>query len=80
MEGDVQTIQAAIAGSDELDLMLKSPVIKPDAKERILRLIFAESIGELSMSFLSILVRKGRESLLPTIMDEASGLIRVDVP
>jgi F-type H+-transporting ATPase subunit delta len=28
------------------------------------------------MSFLSILVRKGRESLLPTIMEEASGLIR----
>jgi F-type H+-transporting ATPase subunit delta len=76
MEGDVQTVQAAIAGSDELDLMLNSPVIKPDAKERILRLIFAESIGELSMSFLSILVRKGRESLLPTIMEEASGLIR----
>jgi F-type H+-transporting ATPase subunit delta len=28
------------------------------------------------MSFLSILVRKGRESLLPSIMDEALGLIR----
>jgi F-type H+-transporting ATPase subunit delta len=45
-------------------------------KERILKLIFAENVGELSMSFLSILVRKGRESLLPSIMDEALGLIR----
>ena len=76
MEVDVRTVQAAIAGSDELELMLKSPVIKPDVKERILKLIFAENVGELSMSFLSILVRKGRESLLPSIMDEALGLIR----
>ena len=76
MEADVLTMQAAIAGTHELGLMLKSPVVKPDVKERILKLVFEESIGKLSMNFLSILVRKGRESLLPSIMDEALGLIR----
>lgn len=76
MESDVRTIQGTIASSADLDLMLKSPVIKPDVKERILRLIFTEKIGELSLSFLSILVRKGRESNLASIMNEALGLIR----
>lgn len=76
MEADVRTMQAAISGTPELELMLKSPVVKPDVKERILQLVFKGNIGDLSMGFLSILVRKGRESLLPSIMDEALGLLR----
>lgn len=76
MEDDVRTMQAAISGTEELELMLKSPVVKPDVKERILQLVFKDNIGELSMGFLSILVRKGRESLLPSIMEEALGLLR----
>tara|TARA_B110000503_G_scaffold109382_1_gene163603 strand:- start:1641 stop:2198 length:558 start_codon:yes stop_codon:yes gene_type:complete len=76
MEADVRTMQSAIAGTHELELMLKSPVIKPDVKERILRQIFTKNVGELSLSFLTILVRKGRESLLPSILDASLGLIR----
>ena len=40
MEQDVQTLSATIEASDDLELMLQSPVIKADAKEKILVKIF----------------------------------------
>ena len=67
MEKDVQRIQGVIANSKDLGLLLRSPVVKADAKEKILALIFEQHISELTMEFMRILVRKGRESILPTL-------------
>ena len=49
MEQDVQTLSATIEASDDLELMLQSPVIKADAKEKILVKIFEGHIGALSL-------------------------------
>ena len=62
MENDVRQLQDAIAGSHELELLLKSPVIKADTKEKILVRIFDKNISDLSLEFVKILVRKGSRS------------------
>lgn len=77
MEQDIRLLSDAVQKSDDLALLLKSPVIKADTKERILGKIFDGKINALTMEFIKILVRKGRESILPSIVDEALNLIRL---
>ena len=76
MEKDIRLLNDAVQGSDDLELLLKSPVIKADAKESILVKIFEGKIESLTLEFIKILVRKGRESILPAIVDEALNLVR----
>lgn len=58
--------------SDNRDfyLLLKSPIVKPSKKQSILEALFSDKFDELTMAFLGILVRKGREPYLPEIADE----------
>ena len=77
MEQDVRLLNEAIQGADELELLLKSPVIKADAKEKVLVKIFEGKLTELTLEFVKILVRKGRESILPAIIEEALNLVRL---
>lgn len=76
MEQDVRLLDRAIMDSHDLKLLLKSPVIKPDTKDQILSKIFNGNVSSLTLEFIKILVRKGRESILPSIIQEALGLIR----
>lgn len=61
---DMELIQATMSENRELALALKSPIIKPDTKAKILKSIFSEKVGEMVLTFLDILVKKGREYLL----------------
>ena len=72
MENDIRLLSDAVQESDDLELLLKSPVIKADAKENILVKIFDGKIESLTLEFIKILVRKGRESILPAIVDATS--------
>ncbi len=54
----------------ELALLLKSPIVKSDKKENVFEAIFKSRIDPLTYSFLQIILRKGRESQLPEIMEE----------
>ena len=76
MEKDVRLLNDTIQAADDLEMMLKSPVIKADAKEKILVKIFENNVSALTLEFVKVLVRKGRESILPAIIAEAMGLIR----
>ena len=51
-------------------LLLKSPLVKSDKKERIFDAIFQGKIDPLTNSFLHIIIRKGRESQLAEIAHE----------
>ena len=51
-------------------------MVKPDKKARILDLIFASQIGEVTAKFIEILVRKGREVLLPDVAAAFTELYR----
>jgi F-type H+-transporting ATPase subunit delta len=68
---DVQSFRQVAKNRDFL-LMLKSPVVKADTKERVFNQLFAGKYDEMTMAFLRILLRKGREAQLAEIADEFS--------
>lgn len=64
VHADMVSFAAALASRD-LVLMLESPMIHADKKEKVLEALFGSRFSALTMSFFRICVRKGRESLLP---------------
>ena len=66
---DVDTLNAATRNRD-LHLMLKSPIIHADKKIAVLDAIFKGRIDALTLSYLHLLVNKGRESYVPEIAAE----------
>ncbi len=64
---DIGTIHNTLEGSRELQLFLKSPVIKPDDKRKALETIFDEKVQHMTMQFLLLIIRKGREKLIAQI-------------
>ncbi|NTV02303.1 MAG: F0F1 ATP synthase subunit delta [Chlorobiaceae bacterium] len=83
---DLQLVQETLAGSRELQLALKSPLIKGDTKFRILEEIFDGKIGEKTMIFLKLLSHKKRANLIDevvtefgTLLDEMNGYLNADV-
>jgi F-type H+-transporting ATPase subunit delta len=64
---DMRIIADACDESRDLRVLLKSPVVKPDKKSKILKAIFGGKVGEITLRFVDILVRKGREHYLPEV-------------
>nr|MBS0036988.1 ATP synthase F1 subunit delta [Saprospiraceae bacterium] len=52
-------------------LLMKSPVIKPGNKKEICRKLFSDSVHKLTLEFMMILIRKGREKLIAEIFEGA---------
>ncbi|MBK7936692.1 MAG: ATP synthase F1 subunit delta [Lewinellaceae bacterium] len=69
VNADIHTLNAA-AQHHELKLMLKSPIIHADKKNSVLDAIFKGKIDTLTMSYLQLLVNKGRENYIPEIAAE----------
>ena len=63
---DVKAFQQATEQRD-FSLMLKSPIVNPDKKGTILKEIFSGKFDEMTMAFINIVLRKGREGYLPDI-------------
>ncbi len=66
---DVKMFKQATENRD-LYLLLKSPIVKTDKKLTILKEIFGGKMDELTMAFVNIITKKGREAYLPEINDE----------
>jgi len=64
---DMQYLQAISQQNREFVAVLKSPVISPDKKIAILEAVTKGNIGELTASFVRLLIHKGREMSLPEI-------------
>jgi len=64
---DMKLISTTCKANPELSLMLRSPIIKSDKKEVILKEIFAGKVDKLTMSFIDIITRKRREMYLEVI-------------
>lgn len=67
---DMKLFSATVERSNDLALMLKSPVIKHDKKRSILEALFKSRVNALTMAFIDILTRKNREPLLAEISGE----------
>ena len=70
VQQDMEVIAQTVGESRDLELLLKSPVIKSDKKEDILNALFKGKVSEVSMGFVGIMVRKGREYLLAKAANE----------
>lgn len=66
---DVQSFREVVKNRD-FYLLLKSPIIHHSKKEDVVEKLFTGKYDALTMSFLSILIRKGREMYLPEIAEE----------
>lgn len=64
---DMKLIHEALESRD-LKLLVLSPIIKSDKKNRIFDKIFTGKLDKTTMGFLKILTKKGRESVLPEIV------------
>ena len=64
---DMALIGNTCTASRDLVVLLNSPVVKADKKEKVLDQLFAGKVGAITNSFIGILVRKGREALLPQV-------------
>ncbi len=64
---DMQWLQSVCRGSRDFVNVLRSPIINSDKKKRIIDAVIKSSVSELSMTFINLLVQKGRESHLPEI-------------
>ncbi len=67
---DMQLIAKVCAENRELLLLLRNPIVKFDKKIQILNLIFKDKINKLTLSYLDLMTKKGREELLPDITAE----------
>jgi F-type H+-transporting ATPase subunit delta len=83
---DLQKIQEVLAGSRQLVMALKSPLINVDLKSRIFEEIFSKEISEKTMIFIKLLAHKKRANLLGgvitefnALIDERNGVINADV-
>ena len=75
---DMRLVATTCAGNRELVVLLNSPVVKADKKDKILDRVFTGKIGKLTTTFMGILVRKGRERLLPDVAAAFSELYKID--
>ena len=65
---DMLFLQQAFRSSKDLVVMIKSPVIKADKKDKVLDAITAGRTSIITSTFNKLLLRKGREFYLPEII------------
>jgi F-type H+-transporting ATPase subunit delta len=64
---DMKWLQDVCKQNRDFVNMLRSPVIKADAKQKIMAAITENSIGTLTAAFNKLVISKGRERILPEI-------------
>ena len=66
---DMQLLVDTLRKNKKLELMLESPVIRPELKLKILKEIFDNKISKDSMNFIAFVISKQREDLLQSMGD-----------
>ena len=75
---DMELVLSTIRESKDLDLLLHSPVIKSDKKEKILEAIFASRVSQLTIGFMRIMTSKGREATFEEIAEHYIHQIKIN--
>ncbi|HEY8916438.1 MAG TPA: ATP synthase F1 subunit delta [Chitinophaga sp.] len=70
VRADMQVLQQIAKSNPDVVTLLRSPVIKPDKKQKILAAILEGKVSNVTSMFIQLLVAKGRESNLPEITTE----------
>lgn len=77
-QADMLLVANTCHESRELQVLLKSPVVKADKKARILEQLFTGKVSAITSAFIGILVRKGREALLHHVALAYTALYKLD--
>ncbi len=66
---DMLTLQQICKGNKDFVQVLKSPVIKPTTKQKIVAAVTDGKVGQLVSSFNNLIITKGREANLPEVVN-----------
>jgi len=66
---DIMAFKKALESKDLVSLV-KSPIVNTGKKKEIFSAIFGDKLDKLTYGFMDILLSKGREALLPEMVDE----------
>jgi F-type H+-transporting ATPase subunit delta len=75
-KADMVMLKGIMDESRDLRMMLSSPVVKADKKVDILHKLFDGKLNAITMGFITLLTRKGRESYLPEIVNSFLNQLR----
>lgn len=64
---DIKLLDETFKTCNDLMVMLKSPIIKTDKKEAVMKAVFEGKITTLTMEFIALVIRKKREVLLDAV-------------
>jgi len=64
---DMQWLQEVCKQSRDFTALLRSPIIKPDKKQKVVEAIITGKVSKMTAAFIHLLIAKGRESNLPEI-------------
>jgi F-type H+-transporting ATPase subunit delta len=67
---DMQLISSACHQSHDLALLMKNPIINTDKKEAVIKEIFSGKVDNVTLSFMDLMTKKGREGYLMEIAQE----------
>lgn len=76
IKGDIENLITACETRDFV-LMLKSPIVSKMKKAGVLEELFGDGFNDMTMSFMDILLTKGREMYIPEIAQEFIGQYNV---
>jgi F-type H+-transporting ATPase subunit delta len=66
---DMRYLQQVVKQSRDFVVLMKSPVIRADKKNAILDAVSKDKLSDLTKAFNRLLVTKGRESVLPEVVN-----------
>lgn len=66
---DMQLVNDLVVENRELTLLLKSPVVKAHKKIAVFKSLFEKNITKLTLQFLSLLAKNGREDTIPQVAE-----------
>ncbi len=73
---DMMLIGRVCASNHDFVRMLQNPVINADKKKKIITHLFGRSINKMTLSFMSLMIRKRRERYLPSISEAFADLYK----
>lgn len=62
---DIRLFNEVVKSSRDFVLMLRNPIIQADKKIKIVEQIFKDKFHPITFSFITLVIRKGREAYLP---------------
>jgi len=70
VKADMELILSVCGSNADFNQLLRSPVIRTEKKQKVMKEIFCDKINEISMRYLDIITRKRREGQIRHIANE----------